>query len=284
MDLEKQQEEISSIYQIAILGAEEILSKMGNQPWNENILLKSDDFLQNKKYQKVLLDSLQFFTPEEERENIVDNLKELFAPVEEIIDTDTGEMQVLFCREGNKGNPMKIFFEICKAPYRIPFEIHLIFYPGHKIFPQKKTGIHEGRQENFTYNMFPSEEYLALAFYEVIKDLELIVDMSWYKQIYETLCRESVDGRKVWESLNRLIKEYPIPSLDKRLDTLAGYKDYGYMKKRWKSQSRRRKELYPRWEDVVALMVQFLTPIFEGVLKDEIFLGDWMPELGRYLD
>ncbi len=284
MDLEKQQEEISSIYQIAILGAEEILSKMGNQPWNENILLKSDDFLQNKKYQKVLLDSLQFFTPEEEMENIVDNLKELFAPVEEIIDTNTGEMQVLFCREGNKSNPMKIFFEICKAPYRIPFEIHLIFYPGHKIFPQKKTGIHEGRQENFTYNMFPSEEYLALAFYEVIKDLELIVDMSWYKQIYETLCRESVDGRKVWESLNRLIKEYPIPSLDKRLDTLAGYKDYGYMKKRWKSQSRRRKESYPRWEDVVALMVQFLTPIFEGVLKDEIFLGDWMPELGRYLD
>lgn len=284
MDLEKQQEEISSIYQIAILGAEEILSKMGNQPWNENILLKSDDFLQNKKYQKVLLDSLQFFTPEEEMDNIVENIKELFAPVEEIIDTNTGEMQVLFCREGNKSNPMKIFFEICKAPYRIPFEIHLIFYPGHKIFPQKKTGLHEGRQENFTYNMFPSEEYLALAFYEVIKDLELIVDMSWYKQIYETLCRESVDGRKVWESLNRLIKEYPIPSLDKRLDTLAGYKDYGYMKKRWKSQSRRRKELYPRWEDVVALMVQFLTPIFEGVLKDEIFLGDWMPELGRYLD
>lgn len=284
MDLEKQQEEISSIYQIAILGAEEILSKMGNQPWNENILLKSDDFLQNKKYQKVLLDSLQFFTPEEEMDNIVENIKELFAPVEEIIDTNTGEMQVLFCREGNKSNPMKIFFEICKAPYRIPFEIHLIFYPGHKIFPQKKTGLHEGRQENFTYNMFPSEEYLALAFYEVIKDLELIVDMSWYKQIYETLCRESVDGRKVWESLNRLIKEYPIPSLDKRLDTLAGYKDYGYMKKRWKSQSRRRKESYPRWEDVVALMVQFLTPIFEGVLKDEIFLGDWMPELGRYLD
>ena len=31
-------------------------------------------------------------------------------------------------------------------------------------------------------------------------------------------------------------------------------------------------------------MVKFLTPIFEGILKDEIFLGDWMPELGRYLD
>lgn len=284
MDLERRQEKVSSIYQVAISGAEEILRRTSSQPWNENILLKNDDFLQNKKYQKVLLESLDFFTPEEELENIVENLEELFESQAEPIDSDTGEMQVLFCRKGNKDNPMKIFLEICKAPYRIPFEIHLISYPGHKIFPQKKTGIHEESQENFTYNMFPPEEYLALAFYEVIKDLELIVDMSWYKQIYETLCKESVVGRKVWESLNRLIKEYPIPSLDKRLDTLAGYKDYGYMKKRWKSQSRRRRESYPRWEDVIALMVQFLTPIFEGVLKDEIFLGDWMPELGRYLD
>lgn len=284
MDLEKQQEEISSIYQVVILGAEEILSITGNQSWSQNMLLKSDDFLQNKKYQKVLLDSLQFFTPEEEIDNIISNLENLFAPLSESADAESGEMQVLFCRRGSKDNPIKIYFEICKAPYRIPFEIHLIAYPGHKIFPQKKTAIHKRSEESFTYNMFPPEEYLALAFYEVIKDLELIVDMSWYKQIYETLCKESADGRKVWESLNRLIKEYPIPSLEKRLDTLAGYRDYGYMRKRWKSQSRRRRESYPRWEDVVSLMVKFLTPIFEGILKDEIFLGDWMPELGRYLD
>lgn len=284
MNTEKQQEEISSIYEIAVLGAEEILNKIGTQPWNENILLKSDDFLQNNKYQKMLLENLQFFTPEEEIENIADNLETLFLPLDESTDSDVGDMEILFCKKGSKENIMKIFLEICKAPYRIPFELHLISYPGHKVFPQKKTGIHKGSQENFIYNMFPPEEYLALAFYEVIKDLELIIDMSWYKEIYETLCRESVDGRKVWESLNRLMKEYPIPSLEKRLETLTSYKEYGYMKKRWKSQSRRRRESYPRWEDVVTLMVQFLAPIFEGVLKDEIFLGDWMPELGRYLD
>ena len=48
MDLEKQQEEISSIYQVVILGAEEILSKTGNQSWSQNMLLKSDVLLQNK--------------------------------------------------------------------------------------------------------------------------------------------------------------------------------------------------------------------------------------------
>ncbi len=148
----------------------------------------------------------------------------------------------------------------------------------------KKSYAKGDTRGEFTYFMFPSEEYLALAFYEILKDLELIRDLSWYKEVYEMLCQKPADGRKVWEGLNRLLGHCPIPSLEGRLDTLLSYKEYGYMKKRWKSQSRRRKESYPQWEGVISLMQRFLSPIFEGILKDEIFLGDWMPELGRYLD
>ena len=194
------------------------------------------------------------------------------------------EMQILFCRKSRMGSPVKIFLEIHKEPYRIPFELHLIPFPGHEIFPQKRSRIMIGKQENVTYQMFPPEEYLTLAFYEIIKDLELIKDMSWYKEVYEVLCKEPVDGRKVWENMNRLTREYPIPSFEKRLDTFISYKDYGYMKRRWKSQSKRTMESYPQWKEVIELLTTFLTPVFEGVLKDEVFLGDWMPELGRYLD
>ena len=194
------------------------------------------------------------------------------------------EAQIMFCRKSRMGSPVKIFLEICKEPYRIPFELHLIPFPGHEIYPHKKSRTMIGRQENFTYQMFPPEEYLTLAFYEIIKELELIKDMSWYKEVYEILCKEPVDGRKVWENMNRLTREYPIPSFEKRLDTFTSYKDYGYMKRRWKSQSKRTMESYPQWKEVIELLTAFLTPVFEGVLKDEVFLGDWMPELGRYLD
>ena len=193
-------------------------------------------------------------------------------------------MQILYCRKSRIGSPVKIFLQIHKEPYRIPFELHLIPFPGHEVFPQKKSGTMIGTQENFTYQMFPPEEYLSLAFYEIIKDLELIKDMSWYKEVYEVLCKEPVDGRKVWENMNRLTREYPIPSFEKRLDTFSSYKDYGYMKRRWKSQSKRMMEPYPQWKEVIELLTAFFAPIFEGVLKDEVFLGDWMPELGRYLD
>ena len=56
------------------------------------------------------------------------------------------------------------------------------------------------------------------------------------------------------------------------------------MKKRWKSQSRRKREYYPQWEQVVVLLGTFFTPIFDSIINNEIFLGDWMPQLKRFLD
>lgn len=282
MDLEKNQDDMPSIYQTSLLGAEEILKKIEGVPWNEKMLLKNDSFLENEKYQKMLLNKIEFFVPEEEINDMAKNLEDLFLPLTET--EENQELQVSFCKRGRKGNPLKIYLEICRDPYRIPFELHLIPYMGHEFFLQKKTGVSISTEENFTYNMFPPEEYLTFAFYEIIKELELIKDLSWYKEIYGMLCKEPVDGRKVWERLNRLIKEYPIPSMENRLDTLISYKDYGYMKKRWKNQGKREKEIYPGWEEVINLIEAFLTPIFKGIVQDEIFLGDWMPELGRYLD
>ena len=280
MDLDISQDEVPSIYQTSILGAKEILKKIGNVSWNEKIMLKNDTFLENEKYQKVLLNKIEFFTPQEEMNEVAANIKELFVPEAETED----EFEILFCKKVRRGDGLKISLEICRNPYRIPFDLHLIPYMGHEIFPQKKTVASMDAGESITYNMFPPEEYLVLAFYEIIKELELIKDLSWYKEVYEILCKEAVVGRKVWKSMNRLVKEYPIPSMEKRLETLISYKDYGYMQKRWKNQSKREKETYPAWEDVIVRIEAFLAPIFQGVVEDEIFLGDWMPELGRYLD
>lgn len=279
MDLDKNDNGEKSVYQAAISGAEEILRKIGTVvPWDKRLLVKSDAFLEDKRYQKVLLDKIEFFVAEEELEETAENLQSLFQEQEE------GREQVILYKNIRNGNPTRLFLEVREEPYKFPFEIHLIPFYGHEFFPVEKSGSKGDTREDFTYYMFPAEEYLALAFYEILKDLELIRDLSWYKEVYEMLCKQPADGRKVWEGLNRLLSQCPIPSLEGRLDTLVGYKEYGYMKKRWKSQSRRRKETYPQWESVISLMQRFLTPIFEGILKDEIFLGDWMPELGRYLD
>ena len=40
----------------------------------------------------------------------------------------------------------------------------------------------------------------------------------------------------------------------------------------------------PEWSQVIELLVRFFTPIFDMVLRNELFIGDWMPQIGRYLD
>lgn len=305
MNLEKKEEKIPSIYETTIIAAEKILKMIGETSWNTKMLLKSDAFLEDETYQRVLLDRIEFFTPKEELADTIKNLETLFLPWKEdenegTLDENQGtlderrdslnekaeseEMQILLRRKGRKGNPTKLFLEIRKNPYRIPFELYLIPFPDHKIFPQEKTRTIAQTKEDFIYYMFPPEEYLTFAFYEIIKELELIKNMSWYQDVYKILCIEPVNGRKFWESLNWMIKEYPIPSLENRIDTLKNYRDYEYMKKRWKSHCKKKKETNLQWEEVITLLVTFLTPVFEGVLKDQVFLEDWMPQLGRYLD
>ena len=272
MDNKRNSDEMPSIYIAAILGAEEILKKIQYSKLKEKLLLKNDDFLTEEKYHNLLVERMEFFIPEEGMEEIMKELQQLL------------QIRQKGRRDARPGRALQFSLEMKQKPYRIPMEIRLIPYTGHKVYPRQIRGTGRLDQEPFTYYKFPSEEYLALGFYEILNGLEFVKDMSWYKDIYEIIRRESLQGRKIWDSFERLISEHPIPSLEKRLDTVKSYKDYGYMKKRWKSQSRRKREYYPQWEQVVVLLGTFFTPIFDSIINNEIFLGDWMPQLKRFLD
>lgn len=290
MEREKNLDQIPSIYTVSVLGAEEILKKIQLFPKKEKLLLKNDGFFEKEKKHDTLTERMEFFTPERDLENTVKELESLFISEQQEKSIRTEEnIQILIDERqqelgDKKGSVNNLFLEIHKNPYRIPFEIQLFPYSRDDIYPREKTRKSLSNQENFTYYTFPPEKYLVLAFYEILNGLELLNDLSWYKEVYEILNREPLEGRKVWEGLRHLLSEHPIPSVEKRMETIESYKNYGYMKKRWKSQSRRCRGHYPQWEQVITLLSAFFRPIFEGVLKDEIFLGDWMPQLSRYLD
>ena len=73
-----------------------------------------------------------------------------------------------------------------------------------------------------------------------------------------------------------------IPLLEERLEMIASFEDYEYMEKRWENY--RKGKSFPEWKQVLELLMRFFTPILEVILKDEVFIGDWMPQIGRYLD
>ena len=56
------------------------------------------------------------------------------------------------------------------------------------------------------------------------------------------------------------------------------------MRKRWEKYLRHRKRKEPAWTEVMQVLEQFLPQMWSTLCRDEIFFGDWMPDLQRFLD
>lgn len=210
---------------------------------------------------------LIFYPAENNQKEMIEQLRELFQ--KEIVE---GKSMPFSVETKNR-----VYLEIEMEKYRIPFFIEVQPYKEVFSYPI------EEQLDKLVYYRFPTEEYLAQGFYEIFNKLELLNDLSWYKEIYDILLTEAVDGRKVRDCLAKFLEKKKIPSFEKRLDTIKSYENYGYMKKKWKNEKKRQSKEMPEWNQVVALLVTFISPIFDAIIKDEIFFEDWMPQLGRYL-
>jgi len=142
------------------------------------------------------------------------------------------------------------------------------------IFNDKKTG---------SYYSYSKESILSEALFEIMRKLELISDMESYDVVNDIIKSQTISGRHIIEDLMILAQKEPKVLSMKRLDQIASYKKYGYMKKKWQQYEKKHKEAYVDWEEIVERLLAFLTPIWTALCENEIFFDDWMPELGRFL-
>lgn len=138
------------------------------------------------------------------------------------------------------------------------------------------------KHKRISYMVFPSDWILVQSLFEIVSKLELIHDMDAYIKASEILRTESISGRYVMEELEKFSENNPKLISEKRLAQLKGYRNYGYMRKRWIAACKKQKR-EEAWEDALDMIVAFLEPIWNAICNNEIFFDDWMPELGRYL-
>lgn len=134
------------------------------------------------------------------------------------------------------------------------------------------------------YLHYPMEGILAEHFIRIMRDMELINDMGSYYILYELLSKEMNSSRKVTEQIESLAKEQKIPLKKERFDMFEGYQSSSYMKKKWKSYLKKEKKKPPSFEEVMKVMIAYYRPIWDSLAEGNYYLGDWMPELMRYLD
>ena len=134
------------------------------------------------------------------------------------------------------------------------------------------------------YLHYPIEGILAEHFIHIMKDMELLNDMGSYYILYDLLKKEMNSSRKVTEQIESLAKEQKIPLKKERFEMFAGYLTSSYMNKKWKSYSKREKKKTPSFQEVMEVLIAYFQPIWESLSEGNYYLGDWMPELMRYLD
>lgn len=135
-----------------------------------------------------------------------------------------------------------------------------------------------------TYFGYPMELLLVEQLFSMLKDMELITNLDFYFRVYQALLEYPINGRHIREGLFELCEERHLPREESRVEELLAYRNYTYMNKRWGKYIRYCGKTEPVWEEVVDKLSAFLPPIWQAVCRDEVFFGDWMPELGRFLD
>lgn len=139
-------------------------------------------------------------------------------------------------------------------------------------------------ERSVEYLHYPMEGILAEHFIRIMRDMELINDMGSYYVLYELLSKEMNSSRKVTEQIESLAKEQRIPLKKERFEMFEGYQNSSYMKKKWKSYLKKEKKKTPSFEEVMKVMIAYYRPIWDSLAEGNYYLGDWMPELMRYLD
>lgn len=134
-----------------------------------------------------------------------------------------------------------------------------------------------------TYWKYAAEDRLSRDLFEIMDKLELIGDMGAYDRVYQTTCTQALSGRRMLEELSELAEHSPQVKKERRLEQVAGYRDYAYMRKRWDQYAKRHGAVSTSWENVLERILALVTPLWTCLCRDEIFFDDWMPELGRYM-
>ena len=165
-------------------------------------------------------------------------------------------------------------------PIQVYFEKHRASQEPEKM--ELKLTAYENRSVVVLTN--PREEELSKHIIEIIEKLEPINDMDHYYLAYKILTSCPVNGRKVKERVAELASERGLIIDDARINMLNGYGSYTYMKKKWKVELRKKKQSEPTWEDVITCLNNFINPIYKAIEDNVVFLGDWMPQLKRFLD
>ncbi|MGN0240570.1 MAG: hypothetical protein ACI4CS_02690 [Candidatus Weimeria sp.] len=262
--------------------------------FNRNLIVKSPDSIDPDYDVHILEEGIRFYYIEDEG---VDR-KAGFVPGSAYSRDFTAKLLLQIQKEAVKencpliikigtGNRVEFSYDGMYVPLEVKTE------PVPDSVREKQTDEEKFEPEETEYGFFDPEiqsisvrvlpgEYKAAGYIcEIMEKLELINDMDVYLYLYRLISEKKFAARDVCNAIEAQSKK----QLDwHSFEIFRGYQKNTYMKKKWKVILRRHRIKEPGWQETMELLVRFIEPLWAALTKGELFFGDWMPELGRYLE
>lgn len=262
---------------------EEVVRRISESEYGKNLWLKNKNVLGIKQYEKKLILSLEYDHMACGEADT--DLREIAKGLKENVFEGNVAYGVSFSQKETvlkKYLFLQLFAKI--EDMRVPVSVKIYPLYGEKRIPEKEIfSCMMFPEIEVCYNCYIPEEVLAEKYVKIVTKLELIQDMGVYYDIYCLLGSQGIDGRKVREYIDKACEKNHISRKKDPLETIESYKNYPFMKKKWKVFLRSISSREPSWEAAVGRFLKFFKPIWKAVMGDYVFFGDWMPELDRFL-
>lgn len=174
--------------------------------------------------------------------------------------------------------------ELSIGRYSTDMILEFVRIQDDKVYPVRKDIVCKADESiKFEILLYPIECQAIDLISEIIKKLELINDMDVYYRLNQILEEEPLDGLKLSKEMEKRIESGEIKITPEKMKKLISYSKYKYMKNKWDRYQRVNNRKEPTWEKQQETLMKFLTPLWDSMSKGNIFIDNWMPELGRYL-
>ena len=105
-----------------------------------------------------------------------------------------------------------------------------------------------------------------------------------FAEAYGILLQNACDGTAFQVRLKSVCLENNIPFTSSRLEKFRLLRENKVFAKKWERRRKQALEADVSWAALIDTLYAFIAPVWEACMNDTVFFGDWMPELGRYLD
>ncbi|MBR5788786.1 MAG: hypothetical protein IKX99_01605, partial [Lachnospiraceae bacterium] len=127
------------------------------------------------------------------------------------------------------------------------------------------------------------EKEIANAFAIIYDKQEFLSDMSILYNLYGYGTKRTFSGRKLMTAIEEELDKRELTLRVDRYNNLQHVlcsKSYKVKYRAFLSLGKRKEPVY---EEVVTVIDKIISPVVSTILREEVFFGDYMPELQRYL-